>query len=588
MMKKTIRSAISVFMTAALLISMPITSAAYDDFDAITNHVNLAVPQTLNIARPSGNVTTSTAYYYITGSSNPNQPLYMNGHLIETRGKLGSFGVYVSLAYGGNSVKFTQGDKSQSVIITRSDAAATVTTTTVATQLFPSFDNAFYAGQTVEISCVAPAGATVYATVNGQSVALSQVAVAQQGVPARFKGNYVMPEASGTVSLGNIKYTMTYGGAVTEYTSAGKLYTVGSSGTLLVMSTQVSAATVNDNGSKYLATAKLGAIDRVVDSNGTKYKLSAGGWISRENVTPIAGAYSVVNNIKSYSFEQQSGGEVYRLAGGTHPLATCVQTSEKLSVTLQNTYNVPAMSAEQSKLFSSIKVTQQADSTLIEFILKPSAVLWGYVVEYNDGITNIYCKYKPSLSGNASRPLEGITVVLDSGHGSKDPGALGVTQLTGPTESEINRATAIAVKKRLESLGATAILPDELDLNSRFNERMQPAIDYKADFFISLHCNSTVLNANGLLPNGVEIYYYETQSAPFANSLQSKMVAYTGRNNRGVKGNAFRVTLNSLAPSVLMEMGFMPNPYDYDDLCSKEGIYRTANAVGDAVIAHLS
>ena len=132
------------------------------------------------------------------------------------------------------------------------------------------------------------------------------------------------------------------------------------------------------------------------------------------------------------------------------------------------------------------------------------------------------------------------------------------------------------------------IFPEPPDLNSRFNERMQPGLDAKADLFISLHCNSIVENANGLTPNGIEIYYYEAIGKPLGSALIGPMTSYTGRNSRGVKYYEFRVTLNSYAPSVLVEMGFMTNPVEYDDMCSKTGIFRMANAVGDGVISFLS
>ncbi|MBQ4538401.1 MAG: N-acetylmuramoyl-L-alanine amidase, partial [Oscillospiraceae bacterium] len=240
-------------------------------------------------------------------------------------------------------------------------------------------------------------------------------------------------------------------------------------------------------------------------------------------------------------------------------------------------------------LFESAAVTQnEGGSTTIKFKLKPQAVLWGHTVKYDNGVIEIICKYPPQLTGNPDLPLEGITVALDAGHGIDDPGALGVAKSYGPTEAQINRATALAVKKKLESMGATVSLLDELEHGNSFNNRMQPALDLQADFFISLHCNSTVENYNGTAANGAEVYYYETGSKQFAKDMVDSLAQNTGRRNRGNLFYEFRVILNSLAPSVLVEMGYMSNPADYDDLCSKEGIYNTAVAVSDAIINHLT
>lgn len=587
-MNSFVRRAFAASCAIALVFSLALPAAAeYSSFEAVTSHVNLKVPQTLQITKPAEDITVSSAYYYIMGSSDPSQPLYMgnNNYEITTRGKLGSFGVYVALANGKNLVKFTQGDKTVSVYITRSDTVPAAVATTVS-DMFPTYDNAYFVNDKVSLSCVAPSGATVTATVKGRTVTLAQVAAtAQAGVAARFRGEYIMPDADGTVSLGNVTYTMTYQGKTVTKTSAGELITTGAGDALTVQCTQVSAAIMKEPNGAYIATAKLSAVDNVVGGNDSYYQLSMGGWISRANVAPLIGKYSIKNNISTISFTQEKTSEVFTFSGPVSAIAQSWQTDDKLVVNLFNTSGLSEFSTAQSHLFSGSTVTANANgSTTIELLLKPGATLWGHAIQYIDGGIQLICKYRPVLSGDANKPLAGITVALDAGHGSQDPGALGLAQLTGPTESNINRATAEAVKIHLEAMGATVLLPAQLDLNSRFNERMQPAISGRADLFISLHCNATTANANGVNATGTELYYYEGIGKKLGESLMSTMVAHTGRANRGVRYYAFRVTLNSLAPSVLMEMGYMTNPSDYDSLCSKEGIYQTALAIGDGIV----
>ena len=587
-MNSFVRRAFAACCATALLFSLALPAAAdYSSFEAVTSHVDLKVPQTLQITKPAEDITVSSAYYYIMGSSDPSQPLYMgnNNYEITTRGKFGSFGVYVALAYGQNLVKFTQGNKTVSVYITRSDKVPAAVATTVS-DMFPSYNDAYFVNNKVSLSCVAPSGATVTATVKGRTIALTQVAAtAQAGVAARFRGEYTMPDADGTVSLGNVTYTMTYQGKTVSKTSAGELITTGAGDTLTVQCTQVSAAVMKAPNGDYIATAKLGAVDNVVGGNDTYYQLSMGGWISRANVAPLVGKYNIKNTISSVGFTQEPTAEVFTFSGPVSAIAQSWQTDGKLVVNLFNTSGLTEFSTAQSRLFSGSSVTANANGSItVELLLKPGATLWGHAVQYVDGGIQLICKYRPVLSNDAGKPLTGITIALDAGHGSQDPGALGLAQLTGPTESAINRATAEAVKKHLEAMGATVLLPAQLDLNSRFNERMYPAISGRADLFISLHCNATAANANGVNATGIELYYYEGIGKKLGESLLSSMVAHTGRPNRGVRYYAFRVTLNSLAPSVLMEMGYMTNPSDYDSLCSKEGIYQTALAVGDGIV----
>ncbi|WMJ83921.1 N-acetylmuramoyl-L-alanine amidase [Oscillospiraceae bacterium LTW-04] len=588
-MNSFVRRAFAASCAMALVFSLALPAAAdYSSFEAVTSHVNLKVPQTLQITKPAEDITVSSPYYYIMGSSDPGQPLYMgnNNYEITTRGKQGSFGVYVALAYGKNLVKFNQGNETVSVYITRSDTPSALAQATTVSSMFPSYNNAYFVNDKVSLSCVAPSGATVTATVKSRTITLKQVAAtAQAGIAARFRGEYIMPDADGTVSLGNVTYTMTYQGKTVTKTSAGELITTGVGDALTVQCTQVSAAVIKEPNGAYIATAKLGAVDNVIGGNDSYYQLSMGGWISRANVAPLVGKYSIKNPISSVSFTPESTSEVFTFSGPVSAIAQSWQTDNKLVVRLFNTSGLSEFSTAESKLFSGSTVTANADgSTTIELLLKPGATLWGHAVQYINGGIQVICKYRPVLSGDVNKPLTGITVALDAGHGSVDPGALGIAQLTGPTESAINRATAEAVKIQLEAMGATVLLPSQLDLNSRFNERMQPAISERADLFISLHCNATAANANGGNATGIELYYYEGIGKKLGESLMSTMTAYTGRANRGVRYYAFRVTLNSLAPSVLMEMGYMTNPSDYDSLCSKEGVYQTAQAVGDGVL----
>ena len=119
------------------------------------------------------------------------------------------------------------------------------------------------------------------------------------------------------------------------------------------------------------------------------------------------------------------------------------------------------------------------------------------------------------------------------------------------------------------------------------NKRMQITLDNRADLFISLHCNSLAYTKDMNTIGGTEVYYFEPISKSLASTLSANVAGYTGRTNRGAKQSNYRVTLNAFAPSVLVEMGFVTNPTEYDSMTSRNGIYQTANAIGDGVLAVL-
>lgn len=590
------RKAVSLVLAAALGLGLSATASAreYNDYEEIVSHVSLKVPGKLNIARPADDITTSASNYFIMGSSDPDVKLTMNGEEVKNRGARGSFGVYVALDKGENTFKFKQGAKSATVTIIRGQVTD-APTTKVISSMAPSYDCATVSGETIRLSCVAPSGATVVATVGGRQVKLKQAAAtAKKGVPATFTGETVAGQVRGTRDLGPVTYTLN--GSQT-FTSAGKVFLAGELGSLAVqVKNNVANVYKDSQRSAYIETAKLGAVDVVVDITSTMYKLSTGGWVMKESVQPLTRVQDVTLDVDEISFgvEDDGKGEMLTLSGGGKPMFRAYMDSETLNVKLFNTAISQNQAAalddaigRRSYLFTGVELDYEGQDAILTFPLAGEKGLWGYDVSYGaDGGVNIYAKYQPRLS-DGDKPLSGVTIAVDAGHGGADPGALGIPLTSGATEKDITLATAIAVQKRLESLGADVVMCRTDDSDVTMNQRMTDTFAARADLFISLHCNSIGYDTDASKPNGTEVYYFENIAKKLATALSANVSEYTGRTNRGAKFSNYRVTLNSYAPSVLVEMGFLTNPAEYDSMTSRRGIYNTANAVGDSVLAAL-
>ncbi len=561
---------------------------SYNDMDYITSHVSLKVPSGLYISRPEGKITTSADSYFITGGSNPQASLSMNGKAVQTRGERGSFGVFVSLDQGKNVFTFRQGDQQETVTIIRGSTAGSTATTKVISSMAPTYDCATYSGETMTLSCVAPSGASVTATVGGKKVQLKQqAATAVEGVPATFSAKIEAWDVSGTKNLGPVVYTLN---GKTQYESAGSVFLTGRNDKLAVQVKNTAAVIYKDaNRSAFIETAKLGGIDTVSDISGSLYELSTGGWISKEAVQPLTSSGALTLNVSEtiYGRTSDGKGEVYSFPGEARPMFRAYQDTDTFYVTLFRTsFSADAAAQLQSymqgsEVFSGVKVTSEGSSTQLAFTI--AGDMWGYDITYGkNGGVNIFAKNAPQVT-SGSQPLSGFTIAVDAGHGGSDPGAIGVPGTDGAMEKDITLATAIAVQKRLESLGAQVMMTRSDDSNPSINERMDATTD--ADLYISLHCNSIGYTQDANKPQGTEVYYYESRSAALAQALSANVSGYTGRTNRGAKFSNYRVTLNSYAPAVLVEMGFLTNPVEYDDMSSKTGIFRTANAVGDSILA---
>ena len=192
-------------------------------------------------------------------------------------------------------------------------------------------------------------------------------------------------------------------------------------------------------------------------------------------------------------------------------------------------------------------------------------------------------------------------IVLDPGHGGKDPGAVGYSKKH--FEKEVVLELALKLKKKLEQqLDVVVLLSRDKDEFVSLQQRTKFANDNHADLFISLHCNAH----RSSKVDGIEIYYLSTaktdearaveamenqvvyeyeggleavkkyddlafiladmaqsehleESYNLGANLQTALVSATGAHDRGVKQANFYVLRGAFMPSVLLEFGFLSN-----------------------------
>ncbi len=589
-MKNISRKLFSLTLAGLMTISGGVTAFADVTMAEVVNTgVDLSSPQVLNIVSPNANVKTTSATYYIYGTSNPNYKLYVNDTEITDRGQFGSFGFVVDLAIGNNVITATQNGKTTEVVITRVSNASQldVYTTTTLTSAFPSFDNYVPSGGEITLSCVAPSGASVVATINGKTVELTQnAATAVVGVPANFSAETTMPTFNAsTTNVGSVTYKMTYNGKTTTYYSAGDMFTSSTTSAPIVQNYQ-SAAPNYYSSSTYSGidtVLTIGMVDTVVDQTNTMYKLSMGGWVSKSAFQPLEGNFYYNTTIRGNDFKAYDNVEEFIFDTNSFPGFKMERYDGGLKVTLMNTSGLTSLPVTNSSIFSSATVTQANGDTTIDFKVNPNSELWGYTIEYNNGETVLVTKSKPQLSSNPDKPLEGVSIFIDPGHGGYDPGAIGVSGATGANESDLTLATAIAARTVLEDMGAEVTLTRDSDVKLFSNDRTLEALENRADFLISIHYNSiTYPSAKGL-----EVYSYTENSKELAVALQNSLSSNTGAYSRGAKELAFRMALYTACPSVLVEMEFISNPQIYDQVRTDQWLYDSAIGYGEAILAVL-
>ncbi|MDO7905009.1 N-acetylmuramoyl-L-alanine amidase family protein [Paenibacillus sp. JX-17] len=186
--------------------------------------------------------------------------------------------------------------------------------------------------------------------------------------------------------------------------------------------------------------------------------------------------------------------------------------------------------------------------------------------------------------GQASKPVGSggkKIVVIDAGHGAKDPGAAGVS---GTKEKDFNLAMALKVANLLkQNPNIDVVLTRSDDTFLELKDRVKIANDLKADVFVSIHANSSGSSA----ATGTETYYQRAESKALANTIHKYFAKATGLTDRGVRYGNFHVIRETKMAAVLLEVGYLSNKNDEKALFNTSFQTRVAQGVVDGIEDYL-
>lgn len=226
----------------------------------------------------------------------------------------------------------------------------------------------------------------------------------------------------------------------------------------------------------------------------------------------------------------------------------------------------------------------------------------------------------------AAGPFQVRKIVLDPGHGGKDPGARGKK---GTKEKEVVLDVALGVRDLLMEDGIDVIMTRDKDDFISLGKRFQIANRNKADFFVSIHANSSRSRA----ASGFEVYYLSNavddearaiaamenesldieedsfsgrtqdldatlwdlinsenraESVELAKELEQSAQTRLGVRGRGVKSARFAVLKGATMPAVLVEVGFLTNPVEEERLRSSGYRQRLAESITAGILKYKS
>ncbi len=175
-------------------------------------------------------------------------------------------------------------------------------------------------------------------------------------------------------------------------------------------------------------------------------------------------------------------------------------------------------------------------------------------------------------------------VVVDPGHGGKDPGCSGYR--AGLKEKDVVLDIGRRAATLLRSKGIDVTMTRSDDTFIELEQRPAIANRLRADLFVSIHCNAMPDSKKGQR-SGSEVYYYTEQSSTFAQVMLHAFAEAVGLPGRGTYQRRFVVVRQAVMPSVLVETGYLDHAGDGKQLDSPEFRQRCALGVTHGVVQYL-
>jgi len=217
--------------------------------------------------------------------------------------------------------------------------------------------------------------------------------------------------------------------------------------------------------------------------------------------------------------------------------------------------SVPAGTDLHSAAVTAVTAAIEGEDTILTFSLaRPCGVeVW------SDGDGVQIQILRPDVGDGK---LAGKVVVIDPGHGDRDSGA----HSAGVSEKNLTLAIGKKLSRQLAAQGATVIMTRKTDVFISLTERSAIANRNKADFFLSVHINSSAKPGT----SGSITFYHGPSAVKqlLAQCIQREIAAVSGLPNIGawsdkrIYRSGFAVLRNTKMPGVLLELGFLNHPVD--------------------------
>lgn len=553
----------------------------------------------LNITS-SVDYSTTDPFAVITGTSDPKQPLTVNGDAIE-RNSDGSFALEVQLNVGDNVFTFEHKGESKVCKINYHYV--------VINAYYPYEKQSYSSGSTFSVVVSARAGSAVSASFNGQTIKLRRADDSSDGEFVDYNGSFTLPSDNfQNLDLGGVKFSGQYNGVTEVYTSpriiclangaiAGARYVA----RVTAYAAETFDGSTSDDRSSpersYLPNGTADYCDSGIiydaESGNSYYRLRCGlrVYVDKKN-TPATERTVVTtrsieelpdhNELSVASFERNGQHTVLTLnTAWRAPFQTKLAPQGYTNAGRQD-YTISAATfdyleikffyttvfvgeiniAPDDPVFRAAEVINSDGNTLLRLHLKKRGMFYGVESEYNESGQLCFSFLNPAVTAVADNEygidLTGVKVLIDVGHGGNDQGAPGLNPSVYP-ESERNLNLAYKIKAELEAIGATVKMTRNDDSAVTSDIRCQMLRQLKPDYCVSVHHDSAARPS----VNGFGAYHFSPFSASAATMVYNRTVSAGLYSHSTFKWHYFYLARMTTCPVVLTENGYISGKIDY-------------------------
>ncbi|MDZ8035352.1 N-acetylmuramoyl-L-alanine amidase [Nostoc sp. DedSLP04] len=570
----------------------------------LTSSVALAEPS-LIVVFPQTNYQTSAQKIFFLGTAPPDGQVLINSKPI-TRSKAGHFSPSFPLQLGENlfTVRYHNQELKIKVIGLNASPELPQGVAFAKDSLTPAVDIARLPGEVICFGAlaklpegIAPPNANVSVTLANQTIALlpqpqqaqlpsNLAALTGQNQPHAQSslGNYQGCTTVATAAdLGKPQFQLTLDGKTITQPGSGKIEIL-SRAQLPVFEVTVESGVARTGPStdySRLTPLPKGTRATVTGREGEWLRLDYGAWINSKETRILPGAVPSQTIIRSVGYRQLPSATeiVFPLQV---PVPVSVQQSEgAFALTLYNTTaQTDIIRLDDDPLIYRLDWQQEAPGQVKYTFNLKKAQQWGYKLRY-DGTTLVLALRHPPKIGNTRRKLlANFKIVLDPGHGGKESGASGPT---GYLEKDVNLVVSKLLRDELVKEGATVVMTREDDKEVSLVERQAIISQEEPAIALSIHHNSLPDDGDAEKTKGFGAFWYQPQAHSLAIFLQNYVVKKLGRPSYGVFWDNLALTRPADAPSVLLELGFMSNPDEFEQVVNPEEQKKMAKAIAQGI-----